>query len=980
MRPSGKKSTTADNTGNRDTAGCEGCPYLLPWGPMEWNGKGFKQDIQGYECRMSPSISYASTYYGSANDKCTLRIISLDLDFLEEIQAWMERYTKGQLYGGFSRNAIRSTDYSNEGRYSWSISCAQNKQGMAAKAELIQKFFRPDKSRRGKTPEEEKAIVLAAIEEGKAAHQRKKENMRYTISENLENDCVYAYAAKEFWVYDKQACRWYTSEFCREQYERVKQKLPHLTPEDFLTDSNDYSLLDDYELPSAALNALQEAVKSGKREVAPFEGAASASVDAQRKDEDADDRGIMTDVGELFLNGSECRRYVARRARTEMGKVQAIHVCDDQPEGTQIWMNASCPGEYWVLLEAGKIEGEHVESCPYCAALLGIGCGDVLLVPFGAELKSNKLPKIPEENNEPACSCAGCERKDCTCAGGRNAVGRADCTGEQNCAQSGCTYAAKHRANPTPADADASPCAPGASDVPPSPSQSAAADVQQGGGDDTANPTFSAAATAVAGTTADGPERSDSDDMTEVSAAESCGPADLAASTAADADLPEVCRGCQCVTCENKDCATPCWMDPKEVDECERLGVAGDDCEDYQPKEDTQCLKKPAPNGDAAANAAGNAAQEPQPEETPITPTNASSSSAPASLADAGAATQNLSAADAASLAADPAPKFDYSGMDIATVDTLRWAERAIRDARRKCIADVAEAVYIVHDQLVRSSDGHNLSDAEGVVRISDNSKHGNRGEQAFVNWCRFMGISKTTAYQLLQVHNLLSGATPEELRVLENSGTSLLYVASRPSAEPEAVEALKREKVKTLKEFRALEAQIKAEREAREQAERQLADAQREHQAERESTSALLRDEQQRRQKAEEGRIAAQSKAARYAEMKDAALETLKNEREKIRAAQSGQAQQLADAKKQWQAAADREKQAAVDAAIEQARTDARASAAVDVLFDQLENTVAALQAALETLEEMDIDKAGKLRRSLVRLLQTLAAQMGVG
>ena len=25
------KSTNADNTGNRDTAHCTGCPYLLPW-------------------------------------------------------------------------------------------------------------------------------------------------------------------------------------------------------------------------------------------------------------------------------------------------------------------------------------------------------------------------------------------------------------------------------------------------------------------------------------------------------------------------------------------------------------------------------------------------------------------------------------------------------------------------------------------------------------------------------------------------------------------------------------------------------------------------------------------------------------------------------------------------------------------------------------------------------------------------------------
>lgn len=267
-----EKSTTADNTGNRDTAGCEGCPYLLSWGPDRYvQGQGFVKDIQGYECRMSPSISYASTYYGRADDKTTLRIVSLDLDFLEEIQAWMDGHAEGLLSGGFSRDTIRGTDYSQAGRYSWSISCAQNKKGMAAKAALIQKFFRPDKSRRGKTPEEEKAIVLAAIEEGKAAHQRKKENMRYTISENLENDCVYAYAAKEFWVYDKQACRWYTSGFCREQYERAKQKLSRLTPEDFLADSNDYNLLDDYEIPSAALNALQEAVKSGKREVAPFE-------------------------------------------------------------------------------------------------------------------------------------------------------------------------------------------------------------------------------------------------------------------------------------------------------------------------------------------------------------------------------------------------------------------------------------------------------------------------------------------------------------------------------------------------------------------------------------------------------------------------------------------------------------------------------------------------------------------------------------
>ena len=69
------KSTNADNTGNRNTDGCEGCPYLLPWGPFAYKpGDGYVMDVKGKECRMSPSIDYASTYYGSADDKCTLRI------------------------------------------------------------------------------------------------------------------------------------------------------------------------------------------------------------------------------------------------------------------------------------------------------------------------------------------------------------------------------------------------------------------------------------------------------------------------------------------------------------------------------------------------------------------------------------------------------------------------------------------------------------------------------------------------------------------------------------------------------------------------------------------------------------------------------------------------------------------------------------------------------------------------------------------
>lgn len=194
-----RKNTSADNTGNRDTAGCRGCPYLLPWGPFEHVlGQGFVRNVQGYECRMSPEISYVTDYSGSADDKRTMAIHSLDLDFLEEVQAWIDEYTDGQLSGRFSRDTIRGTDYCNEGRYSWSISCAQNKKGMAAKGALIERFFGPDKHRLDKTPEEEKAIVLAAIEAGKAQAQKKEDKTLmykdpvtgrlYRVSPNPIND------------------------------------------------------------------------------------------------------------------------------------------------------------------------------------------------------------------------------------------------------------------------------------------------------------------------------------------------------------------------------------------------------------------------------------------------------------------------------------------------------------------------------------------------------------------------------------------------------------------------------------------------------------------------------------------------------------------------------------------------------------------------------------------------------------------------
>ena len=276
--------------------------------------------------------------------------------------------------------------------------------------------------------------------------------------------------------------------------------------------------------------------------------------------------------------------------------------------------------------------------------------------------------------------------------------------------------------------------------------------------------------------------------------------------------VPEICRDCLCWKCVNKDCDLICDHSAREVHECEECGAVGKCCDEYIPreKERTLCKNQSARNGDAAATTAGSAA--PEPAETSTTPTDANTLPAPGCPADAGSATQSLSAAGPASLEAEPeATPFDYSGLDDQTVADLHLAEREYLGGRKLAemgLRRMADGVAIAHDTLCGT-----------VVHNVDNSKHGNRGEESFRRWCESIGVGKSTAYKLLQVSNLFERSTPREQKVLEELSPSLLYAAARPSAEPEAVAALKGGDITTHKQYRELEAQLKAEREAREKA-----------------------------------------------------------------------------------------------------------------------------------------------------------------
>lgn len=169
-----KKSTDASTTSNRLSGyapghECWGCPYAMPHGNYQWDEstRTVSRETQGYECRMSKTLTYASEFAGSIKDKCTCRVHSLDFDFLSQVSAWIkDTYPDREIFGAFSKD-IRASDYGSDGRYCLTITCTQNLKGVAAKRELLGQFFTPNGSRKDMTPQQEMEKILADIKKAK---------------------------------------------------------------------------------------------------------------------------------------------------------------------------------------------------------------------------------------------------------------------------------------------------------------------------------------------------------------------------------------------------------------------------------------------------------------------------------------------------------------------------------------------------------------------------------------------------------------------------------------------------------------------------------------------------------------------------------------------------------------------------------------------------------------------------------------------
>ena len=218
----------------------------------------------------------------------------------------------------------------------------------------------------------------------------------------------------------------------------------------------------------------------------------------------------------------------------------------------------------------------------------------------------------------------------------------------------------------------------------------------------------------------------------------------------------------------------------------------------------------PAQNADAAVTTAENAV----PTATAATPT-ISESGADASASTPATSLQNCESAPAASAGGSSVstagamqdkplttvpdemrPAFDYSGLTDQTVEDLHFAEGEYHHGKQMAergLVHMGNAIAAAHDALCGT-----------VVQQLDNGQFAKK-EDTFRAWCCSIGITKSTAYNLLQVSALMDGSSPRQRAILEALPPTLLYAVAKPSAPQELVKKVKNGEVTTNKAYQDL-------------------------------------------------------------------------------------------------------------------------------------------------------------------------------
>lgn len=214
-------------------------------------------------------------------------------------------------------------------------------------------------------------------------------------------------------------------------------------------------------------------------------------------------------------------------------------------------------------------------------------------------------------------------------------------------------------------------------------------------------------------------------------------------------------------------------------------------------EEEPECA--PAQNADAAVTTAENAV----PTATAATPTT-SESGADASASTPATFLQNCESAPAASaggssvstagamqdkpltfIREDKCPAFDYSGLTDQTVEDLHFAEDEYRHGKQMAergLVHMGNAIAAAHDALCGTVVQQLDNGEDGACRTMRKARNNQHSEDTFKSWCLHIGITKDSAYRLLQVSALMDGSSPRQRAILEALPPTLLTPWQSPA------------------------------------------------------------------------------------------------------------------------------------------------------------------------------------------------------
>ncbi|MDK9870041.1 hypothetical protein [Staphylococcus equorum] len=149
--------------------------------------------------------------------------------------------------------------------------------------------------------------------------------------------------------------------------------------------------------------------------------------------------------------------------------------------------------------------------------------------------------------------------------------------------------------------------------------------------------------------------------------------------------------------------------------------------------------------------------------------------------------------------------EFDYSLVDTATVTKLEEYEKQLNRIYNSYSIEVGEVLYNAHEEL------------------------SNYGDGTFIKWAESKGIKKASVYNYINAYKFVQQLDkPEEKETFLTQPKRLQYAMSKPSANKEVNQAVLDGEVKSSKEYKELEKQLKQRDEEKSQLESQLSQAQR--------------------------------------------------------------------------------------------------------------------------------------------------------